>query len=72
VRFFPVARIHSTTLIRETEVAGHVASPSPIGATSPTIGLYGTTNTSRLSGLVVTVRLLTWWSCAFNEGIHQV
>src|SRR5712692_10600005 len=38
-------------LISETEVAGHVASPSPIGAISPSIGLYGTTNTSRHSGL---------------------
>jgi hypothetical protein len=40
-------------LISETEVAGQVASPAPIGAISPTIGLHGTTNTSRCSGLDV-------------------
>ena len=33
------------------QIAVQVASPSPIDATDPTIGLYGATNTSRLSGL---------------------
>src|SRR5207253_7056735 len=38
-------------LINETAVAGQVAWPSLIGGISPTIGLYGATNTSRWSGL---------------------
>src|SRR2546423_11793240 len=35
-------------LIAETEVAGQVASPSPIGGISPTMGPYGTTSTREL------------------------
>src|SRR5216683_5141698 len=42
---------------RRTEVAGHVALPSLMGATSATIGLYGTTNTSSCSGLDMTFPL---------------
>jgi hypothetical protein len=44
-------------------VAGQVASPLPIGGISPTIGLYGTTNTSRCSGLDIAGSFGAIWTC---------
>ena len=71
VRGVSIRTASRSPLISEFEVAGQVASPLPIEGIRAVIGRYGTTKTSRASGLDMAVPFQAMWMRAGETGLGE-